>query len=50
MSCESLGVKGKIGVDSGEVEWKRGRGNWWCRGEMVRYEEEVGLGREVSGL
>ncbi len=50
MWCERRGVKRGCGVGRGRVEWSRGEWNWWCRGEMGRYEEEEGWGREVCGV
>ena len=40
----------KIAVDTGCLEYSRGRRNSWCSGEMLRYHEELRLRRQPAGL
>ena len=40
----------KIAVDTGCLEYSRGRRNSWCSGEMLRYHEELRLRRQLAGL
>ena len=37
-------------VDTGGLEFTVGRRNSWCSGEMLRYDEELRLRRQSSGV
>ncbi len=50
MSCESLRVNGEIAIEAGVLECSWGGRNWWCGGGMVRYQEELLLGRQLGEL
>ncbi len=49
-SWESLRLNRKIAIDTGVLEYSRGRRNSWCSGEMLRYHEELRLRRQLTKL
>ena len=42
-------LNGYTAVETGFLEWVRGRRNSLCSGEMLRYDEELLLRRQLAG-
>ncbi len=47
---EKVGVNRMVALETGRLEFSRGKWNAWCSGEMLRYKEEHRLRRRLAGL
>ena len=47
--CESPGLNPGSAFETAWLEYGRGKGNSWCRGEIRRYQEEHRWRRRLSG-
>ncbi len=47
--CESPGLNPGRAFETAGLEYGRGKGNSWCRGEIRRYQEEHRWRRRLSG-
>ncbi len=47
--CESPGLNPGRAFETARLEYGRGKGNSWCRGEIRRYQEEHRWRRRLSG-
>ncbi len=44
-SCEMWRANSKTAIDSGSLQNSGGRVTWFCCGAMVKYDEELRVGR-----
>ncbi len=48
--CERWRLHRRTAIDTGGLEYSRGRRNSWCSGEMSRYDEERRWRRQLTEL
>ena len=46
----NVGAQRRLAVETGDLEYTQGRWNSSCSGEMLRYDEELRLRRQSSGV